>query len=101
MPPANGPEDGEMLLTPGMSRYRKLEDAVPPGAVTITGAAPGARIGVTNVSVESLTTENATLTPPTERPEAPVKPLPEIVTAVPPAAGPEPGTRPAICGAVR
>src|SRR6266581_4807875 len=68
---------------------------VPDGVVTVTSTAPSACAGVTAVIVVSLTTAKlaAGLVPKCTA-VAPVKPEPEMVTAVPPAGRPPLGVKP-------
>ena len=68
------------------------EDAVPPGVVTETSAAPAAPGGAAHVMVVTLTTTTLVQgLPPIRTVEPETKFVPVIVTAVPPFAGPIPG----------
>ena len=76
-----------------------LAALLPPGVVTTTLAVPAVPAGVNAVIDVLLTTTTlAAAVPPMVTPVAPVKLVPEIVTAVPPAAGPELGTIPVTVG---
>jgi hypothetical protein len=67
-----------------------LSESSPLGCWTVTVLAPAVRAGVTPVIVVLLTTEKlVTAAPPMVAPVAPVKLVPEMVIAVPPAVGPE------------
>ena len=60
--------------------------------VTVTGTVPAGRAGVTAVIVVPLTNVTpAAGVPPKFRPTLARKPVPVIVTAVPPAVGPDEG----------
>jgi hypothetical protein len=73
--------------------------ALPPGAVTATTTAPAACAGVAAVIVLSpLTVKLVAVAPPNVTAVAPVKPLPDMVTEVPPAVGPLFGATEAIVG---
>src|SRR5260370_3807444 len=65
---------------------------VPPGVVTVTSTVPAASAGEVVVMLVSLTTVkvSAVVSPKLTTP-APVKPVPVIVTTVPPASGPAAG----------
>jgi hypothetical protein len=60
----------------------------PPAVVTVTGNVPAGEVGVVVVISVSLTTVKVAITLPNFTDVAPVNPVPSIVTAVPPAAGP-------------
>jgi hypothetical protein len=63
--------------------------AVPPGVVTDTVFAPAVPAGVTAVTVVELTTDTLVAAlPPTVTLDVPVRLVPVIVIAVPPAVGP-------------
>ncbi len=72
----------------------------PTGACTITSTGPSAWAGLATVIVVSFTTLNPTPGVPSKvTPVAPVKPLPVMVTGVPPVTGPLAGAREVIAGA--
>ena len=72
---------------------------VPPGVVTVTSTVP-VPAGLSAVIVVSLTTVKfVAAVVPKSTAVAPVKPVPVIVTDVPPAAGPLVGLRPVTVGA--
>ncbi len=65
---------------------------VPPGVVTNTLAVPALPAGVVAVMVVAFTTVTAVAAmPPIETLDAPIKPVPVMVTNCPPASGPEVG----------
>jgi len=64
---------------------------VPPGDVTVTSTAPAEPAGEVVVMLVSLTTVKATALAPKLTAAAPVKPVPVMVTDVPPASGPADG----------
>ncbi|GGO99706.1 hypothetical protein GCM10012280_66780 [Wenjunlia tyrosinilytica] len=72
---------------------------VPPGVVTVTLTVPEPA-GAAVVIWVALTGVNDTDVPPNLTALAPVKPMPVIVTGVPPAAGPLVGLTPVITGTV-
>ncbi len=73
---------------------------VPPGVLTVTSTAP-VPAGVVAVIAVALSTVNAAAgVPPKLIALAPVKPVPVIVTLVPPAAGPDDGLTFVTVGAV-
>jgi hypothetical protein len=95
VPPAAGPEDGVIPVTVGGATYvywsLTLVALVPPGVVTAMStvlAAPGG--AVAEIWLELLITNDAAL-PPKVTAVAPVKPVPLIVTVVPPVVGPDVG----------
>ena len=105
VPPAVEPVAGETEEIVGGAKYvnalAKL--AVPPGVVTATLFAPTVPAGVTAVTlVDETTTTLDAATPPTVTLVAPVKLVPVIVIAVPPAVEPEVGVIDVIvgCGAL-
>ncbi|UAL70925.1 hypothetical protein K7396_33885 [Streptomyces angustmyceticus] len=74
--------------------------AVPPGVVTVTGPLPGACGAVMATMVVSLSTWKLAAGVPTKvTAVAPVKPVPVMVTWVPPVVLPEAGVNPLIVGA--
>jgi hypothetical protein len=95
VPPAAGPEDGLTRVTVGGVTYvywsLVFVALVPPGVVTVMSTVPAAPAGdVAEIWLE-LFTENAAAVPPKLTPVAPVKPVPLIVTVVPPVVGPDVG----------
>ena len=64
---------------------------VPPGVVTVTSTVPATPVGAVAVIWLELFTENVAAVPPKLTPVAPVKPVPLIVTVVPPVVGPDVG----------
>ena len=91
VPPAVGPTFGLTDEIVGGAKYVKPLVSVPwpQGEVTTTFFAPAVPAGVVTVMVLVLTTTIfVAATPPIVTLVAPVKSLPEIVTAVPPAIGP-------------
>jgi hypothetical protein len=107
VPPATGPEEGEMPDTLGRetSSYMYTADAfqmllAPTGLMTETSTVPAGFAGVMTVRRLSLTTISAVpFFSPNWTPVAPVNPDPVMVTTVPPAMGPPEGETPVICGA--
>lgn len=95
VPPAAGPEDGLTWVTVGGVTYvywsLVLVALVPPAVVTAISTVPAAPGGaVAEIWFELFTTNDAAL-PAKVTPVAPVKPVPLIVTAVPPDVGPDVG----------
>jgi hypothetical protein len=95
VPPAAGPEDGLTWVTVGGVTYvywsLVLVALVPPAVVTAISTVPAAPGGaVAETWFELFTTNDAAL-PPKLTPVAPVKPVPLIVTVVPPVVGPDVG----------
>jgi len=95
VPPNVEPELGLIPLTVGRGTAVKVKWSavtaalVPPGAVTFTSTVPAEWVGLTIVSVEPFTTFMPVPdVPPNVTAVAPVKPVPLIVTEVPPAADP-------------
>ena len=68
---------------------------VPPSVVTVTAVVSAASAGgaTTVICVSESTVKSNHVTSPKATEVAPVKPVPVIVTAVPPATGPEVGER--------
>ena len=92
VPPVVGPAFGLVDVTAGAAMYvnNEFELLNPPAVVTTTLAVPARPREVTAVIVESLTTTTLVAgDPPNITPVAPVKPVPIMVTGVPPPAGPE------------
>ena len=90
-----------MAVTVGAATYayRPVPVPVPLGPVTATSRAPATPAGVTALIVVSLVTVKlAAATPPMVTAEAAVKLVPEIVTLVPPIAGPALGAMPVTVG---
>ena len=105
VPPAAGPEDGLRPVTIGAATYvkRSADDVsdVPPAVTTVTSTVP-APAGLTAVIVVGLTTVTSVAgAVPKLTAAASVKPVPVIVTKVPPAAAPEDGFKPETVGAAR
>ena len=104
IPPASGPDAGARPETVGPAVYvnRSADDVadVPPAVVTVTSTVPAEPGGEVVVIVLALTTVNgvAGVTPKVTA-VAPVKPVPVIVTEVPPASGPAAGEMPLTVGA--
>ena len=86
-------EDGEIEITVGLPQYSYafVPVAVPLGVVTTTLTTPAARAGVFSVIVvpPPPTVNVGCAVPPNVTEVAPVKPVPVIVTGVPPAIGPD------------
>lgn len=99
--PTSGPELGETLVITGA--YVKSSAVVvvigetPLALATVTTTVP-VPAGDVAFMTESLITENFAGDPPNLTLDAPVNPLPVIVTVVPPAAGPFVGLRPVTTG---
>ena len=75
---------------------------VPLGAVTVTSTTPVPAGLIVVIDVALATVKLDTLVVPKSTAEAPVKPVPEIVTKVPPKAGPKVGLKPVtVVGVVR
>ena len=95
VPPAAGPEDGLTRVTVGGVTYAYwslvLAALVPPGVVTVMSTVPAAPTGAVAEIWLELFTENVAAVPPKLTPVAPVKPVPLIVTVVPPVVGPDVG----------
>ena len=107
VPPAVGPELGLTPLTVGIggggALYVNVSAAlvalVPPPVVAVTSTLPELPAGDVANTVESSCTDTFVAgTPPKSTIVVPVKPVPEIVTAVPPAVGPELGLTPLTVG---
>jgi hypothetical protein len=81
---------------PGLyvKRSLTLVDEVPDGDVTVTSTVPVPAGDVVVIEMSEFTVYVVAATDPNLTDVAPVKPLPEMVTEVPPAAGPELGVRP-------
>jgi hypothetical protein len=106
VPPAVVPVVGEMPVTVGVVTaavyvYWSADEVadVPPGVVTVTStvpAEPAGAVAVIDVSLTNVYDDAAVL--PNITPVTPVKPLPEMVTDVPPAAVPVVGEMPVTVG---
>jgi hypothetical protein len=93
VPPAGGPLFGETLVTVGAATNVNWSAAlvalVPPIEVTVTSTVAAACAGdVALIDVSEFTVNDAAAVPPKLTADAPVNPVPVIVTEVPPAAGP-------------
>ena len=102
VPPEVGPEVGLTLTMVGASTYvnAPVLVTVPPTVVTMISLAPACSAGVTAVMEVALTTFTlVAATPPTVTLLAPVKLVPVMVIAVPPAIGPDDGLTLEIVGA--
>jgi len=96
VPPAIGPVEGVMLVKVGCGTiyvYAPVPPvAVPFGVVITTFTAPAAWEGVvTETAVLLITVRPVAVEPPIITADAPAKPVPIIVTSVPPAIGPVDG----------
>jgi hypothetical protein len=103
VPPPTGPPVGLKLETARPYVNRSADDAVdvPTGVVTVTFTVP-VPAGLSAVIVVSLTTVKfVAAAVPKLTDVAPVKPLPVIVTNVPPTFGPAVGLRPVTAGATK
>ena len=101
VPPAVEPDVGETEEIVGGAKYVNafVAVAVPLGVVTATFFAPAVPAGVTAVTlVDETTTTLVAATPPTVTLVAPVKLVPVIVIAVPPAVEPVAGETEEIVG---
>src|SRR5689334_21250941 len=99
VPPLTGPLLGSSPLTDGAPTNVNVSIAlvalVPPGDVTVTSPLPADATGATaEIDWSSFTTKLAAPVPPKLTPLAAVKPVPTIVTTVPPDAGPMIGDTP-------
>ena len=103
VPPAIGPTTGATLETVGAATYVNVIacDVEPPTVVTTIAFAPAVPLGVTAVNdvPAPFTTTLVAVAPPTVTLLAPVKFVPVMVIAVPPANGPEDGLTLAMVGA--
>jgi hypothetical protein len=93
VPPASGPALGRTAVTAGTAAYVKwsaeLVAEVPPGVVTVTSTVPAEPAGEVAVMLVSLTTVTSMAAwVPKLIAVAPVKPVPVMVTDVPPTSGP-------------
>jgi hypothetical protein len=95
VPPAVGPDVGEIALTVGSAANLKWSAGevaeVPPAVVTVTSTVAAAWAGEVVVILELETAVKETAVVPKCTAVAPVKWVPVIVTRVPPAIGPEVG----------
>ena len=105
VPPAAGPLVGLRPVTTGAAATVYVNSSagetadVPPGVVTVTFTTP-VPAGLSAVIEVSLTTVTfVAAVVPKSTAVAPVKPVPVIVTRVPPAAGPVVGLKPVTVGA--
>ena len=103
VPPASGPNVGAKPEMLGAGRYPKVpaDVPVPFGVVTLTVTAPAPAGATAVICVAELTVKLVALMPPNCTAVAPVKPVPVMMTLVPPAAGPDVGARPVIVGGGR
>src|SRR5215813_12767219 len=94
VPPATAPPFGLTPDTTGaatnVNRSFELTALVPPAVVTVMSTVPAFATGETAlIDVSPFTVKLAAGVPPKPTAVAPVNPVPPIVTAVPPAVGPE------------
>ena len=105
VPPAIGPALGDSEVTAGAGMYVNWftpAAEVPPAVVTVTSTVPVPGGAVAVIEVGELTvTPDASAVPNLTVVAPAIKPLPEIVTDVPPAAGPEVGEIPVTTGTAR
>jgi hypothetical protein len=106
VPPEMGQELGLTAVTVGAAtKVNWLPDPVadtPPGAVTVTLTVPADSVGdVAVIEVSELTVMAVAAVVPNMTAVAPVKPVPVIMTGVPPAVGPTPGLRAVTVGAAK
>ncbi len=106
VPPAVDPEVTLRPVTVGAGGAVKvnwsagLVALVPPAALTVTSTVPADSAGeVTVIEVVELTTTPVPATVPNFTPVTPLKPVPVMVTLVPPAVDPEVTLRPVTVGA--
>ena len=106
VPPAAGPLAGVTPLTVGagagaayVNWSAELVALVPPGPVTLTSTVPDPAGDVTVIDVAETTLTPVPALPPNATVSPDAKPVPVIVTAVPPAAGPVAGESPLTAGA--
>jgi hypothetical protein len=96
-PPATGPAEGERPVTAGTGAVKVNWSAgdvglVPPAVVTVTSTVPATWAGDVAVICESeITVNEGTAAVPNVTADAPVKPVPVMVTEVPPAVNPPAG----------
>ena len=104
VPPAAGPEPGLIADTLGAARYVNwsLDEVadVPSAVVTVTSTVPVPAGLVATICV-AVSLPIVAATPPNFTAVADARPVPVIVTVVPPAAGPEPGLIADTLGAAR
>ena len=101
VPPAVGPDDGEISAIVGEEVYVKpfVFFTEPPELVSTTSLSPSVPAGVTTVTDVALTLViEVPATPPKVTADVPVKLVPVIVTVVPPEAGPDDGVIAVIFG---
>jgi hypothetical protein len=104
VPPVANPERGVIPVTVGVGITKwnvvcAVPVLVPSGVVTVTSSAPAASAGEVAVIDVSEFTTNVAEVEPKSTAVAPVKPVPVIVTDVPPAVDPERGLIPVTVGA--
>ena len=98
VPPANGPTAGVTLVTSGTAKYVNWSAAkvaeVPPRSFTVTSTGPAAFGGlVAVICVDETRVTLVAAVPPKSTIGCPRKPVPVMVTDVPPAKGPAVATR--------
>jgi hypothetical protein len=103
VPPASGPVAGDIPVTAGTGEYTNLSEGevtlVPPGVVTVISIVPAAWAGeVTFIRVSESTVKTEAESVPNRTSVVPVKPVPVIMTNVPPATGPVAGEIPEMAG---
>src|SRR5690348_13635324 len=102
VPPAVGPGAGDTPVTVGSARYLNWSGApvalVPPAVVTVTSTVPVPAGLVALSTVEDTNVTGLAAVPPNLTVAAAVKPVPVMVTTVPPAAGPDAGDTPVTVG---
>src|SRR5450830_673706 len=105
MPPAAGPDVGEILLTVGAATYVNWSAAlvalVPPPVVTLTSTVPEPAGAVAVICVALLKVKLLAAVPPKVTAVTPAKFVPVMVTLVPPVAGPDVGEMLLTVGAAR
>ena len=99
VPPVAGPDNGEIAVTTGTYANCPATTGLPPVGVTVTSTVPSPAgvLAVRMVPAELTLTPVATV-PPKSTVDPEVNPEPEIVTEVPPLAGPDVGEREVIVG---
>ena len=102
VPPAAGPKSGLMAVTVGASKAKRsagLVAEVPLPLVTVTSTEPVPAGETAVMEVAEFTVTEAAGVAPNETVGSPVKPVPVMVTEVPPAAGPKSGLMAVTVGA--
>ena len=102
VPPAAGPKSGLMAVTVGASKAKRsagLVAEVPLPLVTVTSTEPVPAGETAVMEVAEFTVTEAAGVAPNETVESPMKPVPVMVTEVPPAAGPKSGLMAVTVGA--